>query len=756
MMKYDYNGAGLMTIGKTQPVTAQKGKGKPALFMTLTFALAFLCVFAVFRFNGLGFNGERSILISDMYYQYIDFFTALRNGTVVYTTGLGLGGDFLGTYAYYLASPFSLVVFLFPVEKMQAAVLLIVFLKVAASAASFTYMLYRLYEKLDIATLAFSLCYALMSYVFFFFINVFWFDALVWLPLLAVSTVNLVETGKMRWTPLLLAALFISNFYISYMTGLFLLLFVLYLCARYACGLRQTLVGVAKLAASAVIAALMSAVLLLPVAKNYAAGAGIEVYSGYQNVNFTPRQFLLKLFNGYFDSIGNYAAPTIFCGVAIFLLVAAYFFIKSISIKEKLVAGAVLVFMLASFYWPKLDIIWHAFAYPNAFAYRYAFCFSFLLVFLAYRAFAKIDEVPAAVLWGAGGVALLLGCFSGRLLQGVSAYSFAATLAAWILYPLLLLVVKKARQKRFADWAVKILSLIVVAELCLNGFLLLRGNDIQNMFPDYDDWLLEREAKSALLLQADGRDTYRIADTDRLRRNQGAALAYNGVSISSSNYSPALLDFYGAMGYDNAYKSGTYQPAGLIIDSILGIRYVITEGDVEYMQYVTQQDEYRLYYNEYALPIAFCARAVGDYSFGANTVHNQKQLLWALTGNRDDPAEQLLSQLQAGGMDVEVYQNGHIEGIVTAKEGCVLQTTLPYDRNYVVRVDGNAVDTYEVFGCLMAVDLSAGTHHIEIRYQPKELYVGAGISILSCGAYMFFQTKDKRRSVRYSIVEDSV
>ncbi len=62
--------------------------------------------------------GEGSVLILDLNGQYVSFFEELRNkllggGSLLYSWSRTLGGEFLGIFAYYLASPFSLIVCLF-------------------------------------------------------------------------------------------------------------------------------------------------------------------------------------------------------------------------------------------------------------------------------------------------------------------------------------------------------------------------------------------------------------------------------------------------------------------------------------------------------------------------------------------------------------------------------------------------------------------------------------------------------------------
>lgn len=88
-------------------------------FLALAFLLPFLgysLVMLVSRFSPFG---NSSILYSDMYHQYYPFFVEFRRvlrsgGSLVYNWSLGLGVDYLGLIAYYLASPLNLLSVLVP------------------------------------------------------------------------------------------------------------------------------------------------------------------------------------------------------------------------------------------------------------------------------------------------------------------------------------------------------------------------------------------------------------------------------------------------------------------------------------------------------------------------------------------------------------------------------------------------------------------------------------------------------------------
>ena len=85
----------------------------------LSFAVPIVVLYLVFICLGMFPFGSRSILTLDMDGQYVYFFEQIRDvytgdASIFYTFERALGGEFLGYFTYYLASPLSLLVVIFP------------------------------------------------------------------------------------------------------------------------------------------------------------------------------------------------------------------------------------------------------------------------------------------------------------------------------------------------------------------------------------------------------------------------------------------------------------------------------------------------------------------------------------------------------------------------------------------------------------------------------------------------------------------
>ena len=125
-----------------------------------------------------------STLISTFGILLIPFFSSLHyliggDDSIFFHWSKSLGGNYIGLYAYYLASPFSWLTTLFSIEKLPLAIFLMTVSKISLSGLTFSVYVNFLWNKYNslpaqtssyrrllahLTLLPLPVAYALMSY----------------------------------------------------------------------------------------------------------------------------------------------------------------------------------------------------------------------------------------------------------------------------------------------------------------------------------------------------------------------------------------------------------------------------------------------------------------------------------------------------------------------------------------------------------------------------------------------------------------
>ncbi len=572
--------------------------------------------------------GNGCVLVLDLNGQYVWFFEALRNfvkgdASLLYSFSRALGGEFLGIYAYYLASPLSYIVCLFPEDMMLEALLVLFLLKVAICGGTFGYYMHRtMKEPKPLSIVIFSTFYALSSYAIVQQHNTMWIDAVMWLPLITLGMEQLIKHGKYKMYTIFLALTLFSNFYIGYMVCIYCLLyfFVYYLAHNEEWRnnpLHEKYHFVKSLLRTAFYSALaigIAAVILL--GAYYALNFGKTTFSDPKYVwslNFDIIDLLYKALPGSYDTVRPAGYPFIYCGVLTLLLVPAYFLSNKYPMRQKILSGVFILLFVASFSFSVTDLIWHGFQKPNWLNYRYSFMLCFYLCVLASRAFAVFDSISLKAVAGTGGLIALL-CV---ILQNYSDGEYVDpndltciwfTLLAVFVYLAIFGVLRRASYKQTV--AVVLVAAVAI-EVFLNGLWNMNALDEDVTYSKYSYYndFLDKSRPIVETVQESDTSFYRMEKTFFRKTNDNMALNIRGLSGSTSTLNKETIQFLNKMGYASKSHWSKYLGGTPVNDSLLGLKYIITDKtDLSnyYEVYKTDaKNGYTAYYNPYALSIAF-------------------------------------------------------------------------------------------------------------------------------------------------------
>ncbi|MBR2047956.1 MAG: YfhO family protein [Oscillospiraceae bacterium] len=616
----------------------------------------------------------RSMLYSDMYHQYYPFFVEFRNAlrsgdSLLYTWSVGLGMDYLSLISYYLGSPLNLLSVLIPESLTLEYFSLLMPIKLGLASLFFAIFLNRIFGREDYSIGLFGCFYGMCAWALGFQWNVMWLDTFALLPLLTLGTIYLLRDKKFI---LYTVTLFLSvaiNYYIGFFVCIFvLLLFFVYQICRWK-GFGRFFADLVRIGFFTIIAIGMTAIITLP------AFAGLQ--STQSSVNAFPNSFRLNIvtdhsFMGLLDAMRQVAGnmmgggelnfkeglPNIYCGVGTVIFGILFLTSRDVKLRDKLCSVGLLLFFMVSFIIRQLDYIWHGFHFTNMIPYRFSFLFSFVLLYMAYRAWTMKDSFQVWQILLAGFCGIGLTVISG---QQKEIWYIIFNDAFLMLYLLILIfqlpgkapaegadeelvnayTAKTEKNRRLGSWALLAVMVVELGMNVLNFGLRFSYTTVSN----YPKGTKDAETVIAQMHEREKDNLFFRAETTHSQTlNDGALNGYYGVSTFTSSANVKTTEFMRALGYGakNTYNRYCYEESSPVANLFLGLKYMLErDGDVEendYFDIVASSGEVYLLENNAYLPLGFLANSeLADVEFQVNDYFRfQNQLFSAATGVVDD------------------------------------------------------------------------------------------------------------------------
>lgn len=620
---------------------------KNNLYYILSFLAPGVILAIVLFVFGVYPAGTKSLLILDMYNQYVDYFAYFReiflgDRSLFYTWGKTLGGNFIGFYSYYLSSPLSFITLLFPEKNLTEAILTLNVLKISLSGLTFSILLKYLYNKKDISIVIFSSLYALMSYSVLYSQNIMWLDSLIWLPIIIIGLERIIKGERPTLYVISLSIMFISCYYLSYSMGIFLAIYFFYRISQNGIVIegRNKIKSFLTFTWSTLLSVGCAAWLLLPTIYALRQGKVSEAYTlpGFE-VKFNLYQMVSRLFVGSYENINNLGMPNIYCGILISILVILFFSNNAIEKRDKLLSGIVLLVFIISMTLNLVDIAWHGFQAPNWFPSRYSFMFCFFMILTAYKTWINIESTKPIQLLGAAAIA-----FSMVFITQQLHYDYLPDNSIFLTYMLLAsyigLLYTMINSQKIDKLILIIVVLLSFGELYYNTTIMIKGLDTQVGFQQKSAYTDFRDTMLPIIqrIEADDAGNYRMEMNFYRSRNEAIAFGYKGITNYTSIYQQAVNNYCGKMGLAQENTRTIYNGDTIWMDSMFGLKYIISKAQINnYYESVFKHKDITVYKNPYALSLGFMVDQDSlkqNYS-SPNPYLNQNNLMQKMTDTTD-------------------------------------------------------------------------------------------------------------------------
>ena len=583
---------------------------RPGDSLLAAFFVPVLVLVVIFAQRGIFPFGEECFLRTDMYHQYAPFFSEFQyklthGGSLLYSWDIGMGVNFSALYAYYLASPMNWLVALCPRQFLIEFMTVLIVIKTGLSGLSFTWYLRKHTGTREFGSCFFGIFYALSGYMAAYSWNIMWLDCILLFPVILFGLERLVKEKKGMVYCIALGLSILSNYYISIMVCIFMVIYAAVLVILYPPKKGKEFAATAgRFTLYSLLAGGLAAVVLLPeIYALQATASGNFDFPKTVSSYFSIFDMIARHMGNVQTEIGLDHWPNIYCGVAVLMLLLLYLGNKNIKIKEKAVYFSLLLFFYASFSVNVLNFIWHGFHYPNSLPCRQSFIYIALVLVMCYKAYLELKNTPwkhiVMAFWGAAAFVIL----AEKLVDNEEQFHFAVFYAAILFLALYTGCIYLYHSRKWCRDGVLLAVLgLVFCESAVNMAVTSIPTTSRTAYvkDNEDTMLLADSIRSSVF--------YRIEKGESRTKNDGAWMNFPSASLFSSVASAAMSDFFKSVGCESSTNAYSVKGSTPFIDALFAARYGIYPDQQpadSLKEQIGRQGSMWLYENKHTLPVGF-------------------------------------------------------------------------------------------------------------------------------------------------------
>ena len=590
----------------------------------------------IFFIKGYYPFGSQSIIWSDMHEQitamYYHFYDSIYNSKSLFVD-FNSGGaiNFVGVLAYYILSPFTLIILFFPRELIDNAVSIIVALKILLSGLTCLYFISKTFNKIDDNyKIILSLLYAFSSYSLTLYIITPWIDIVYLFPMLLLGLKKLLDLESSKLYIITLSISLICSFYITFIV----LLFIIFSSFLYLYIFKKENIkkAIFHLGVATIISILIASVILIP--------SFIQIFAS-QRASINLAEIVNSKFGPLSDKIAYLFGSTI---LIVFSLLILLNFKKHKKFTIFLFLNLLLLGLPLII--EPINKMWHFGSYVY-FCYRYGFIVVLFLIIGAGYYLTNLDSMKKYPIIVSKIIPLLLLIitfivmfvifykYRFRIFLAIDSLTFTrdkiALLSLFIVSLLIFITVLILffTNKKESNFTIIFLYIITISQILFNSYFYFNKYDSNYLNNQYN-WMEEIYDINLL------KDKYYVKETNRiLISNYGMVSDIRTFSnftslVDKTNYETMIMLGYDSYGNDTEAIGGN-----LFTDIILAQKYIISDRKISdsYYHYVNDIDNYLYIYEFSNLPFGFVINNNSSIKNAKNSMEASNIIYNSITNN---------------------------------------------------------------------------------------------------------------------------
>lgn len=582
-------------------------KLKPYIYTSLIVTLILAVTFFI---KGIYPFGNISLIWGDMHDQitafYYHLYDSIKGNSSVFVDFTTSGGiNFFGILAYYILSPFSLIILLFPRTEIYLVVTLIVSFKILVCSLTCLYFTRTYFKNMpSILHILLAIIYATSSYGLIMYQITPWIDAMYMTPLIMIGLKKLLDLENPTYYVVTITITMILSFYVSFMIIAFIFLAsLIYLYVYKEKEKRKK--AIVSLGIFTILSILISLVIVIP---------------SYDQIMMSSRlQVNIKtLLNSKTGPIIDKISMLTFGGI---IYTGILLLIKDYKKNKKFLTCYIptLLIVLIPLIVEPINKIWHFGTYAS-FPYRYGFITMFLLILGAAYSFNKFEEIKFKDIKYKEIISCLITGFTAIFITFITqryymsfqkaiyrlSLSFNKHLIIILLITTFITIVACIAiiilNKKLTKFPLVLIFIISIVHIYNNASIYLGV--------DYAEKQLNSDYKLLGEISKDYKenDYYRVkSKLKSMVTNNGMVMKYHNIDHFTSLTEKTNLEAIKKLGFGTQWVKIYSRGATMFMDSIFANKYLLTneEVDSKYYDNVKQYENIYLYKTNNKLSYGF-------------------------------------------------------------------------------------------------------------------------------------------------------
>lgn len=585
-------------------------KHKLIIGYTILFAVIIAFLISILKKYGKSFiwNGpdgltQHVVNLQNFRQLLIDF---IKTGKVsTFTWNIGTGFDMFGNLAYYcFGDIFSYISVFFPKSKIEVLYNILIVMRMYF--CGITFICYCKYKKMkEYPSLIGALMYTFCTFVLFTVRHPYFINAVIIFPLALMGIEKIVLENKKIFYTIIIAIMFMMNFYFAYMIAIILAIYgtILAIYTYRKEGAKKVIGVLLKTLLYSILGIMIAAIVLLPTA---------IAFLDSERTDATIYPYTITHYRNLFARLLNENGSTYWMcfGVQSISLIAIPIFIKNR--KKNYPLFLLLIILFLPLLVAQIGSIFCGFGYPNN---RWIFVISFIFSFMATKLLNDDEKIDKKALLA---IAIFISIYLAWNIIGELQIKAYAQFELLVFLLELILMLNKEKFNRKSTYKILLTIIFVIGILGTEKFLydaensnyvsqFLSQNKLSKAIETSRSTISDFK-KTIKYLNKTDKEFYRVGKNPHDFDNLPLVLDYKAIgsfySITPKIASELSHDLNNLQ-YAMSYGMGEFDYRTKI-NTLLGVKYYINNGNNIIPYGYSLENDYKgkskIYKNDYNLP----------------------------------------------------------------------------------------------------------------------------------------------------------